>query len=318
MKLNQKPWTIEDVRREMDHYREVKPDLSEIMDLYEKLLAVEAEYLPKIDPKIEADEPAELQKIISEGKNLLDARRVYVDPVMFKKILSKMADIIAERSPEFKEGLDRLVNYPDLNVDTEGAKPVFIDAILNFNTQYFTKIAELIDLNSDIMFFVVYHAISPFIEKASYEYRDKFDYQSWQKTNCPICGRKSSMSILRREDGLHVMQCQVCRTQWAYPRAKCVVCGNDNNETYKYVYDEADEAHRVYVCDGCKKYIKTTDARMLDRDVDVEVEDLATLVLDYVAKERGYEPGGRVTFAISMDTPEDGDDMGMPEEISLD
>lgn len=318
MKLNQKPWTIEDVRREMKYYLEAKPELAEIMNLYEHLLSIEAEYLPKIDTKIEADEPAELQKQIDEGKSLLDARRIYVDPEQFKEILAKMSNVVGDLRPEFKEGLDRLANYPDVNVDTEGAKPVFIDALLNFNTQYFTKIAELIDLNSDIMFFVIYHAISPFIEKASFEYRDQFDYETWQKTTCPVCGRKSSMTFIRREDGLHLMQCQVCRTQWTYPAETCVICGNNDEETYEYLYDTSDAAHRVYVCGACKKYIKTTDARALDRDIDIEVEDLATLAFDYVAKENGFEPGGRVTFAVSLEVPEDDAPMEMPEEISID
>lgn len=313
MKLNQKTWTIDDVKREMDHYKGFKPELVEIMDLYAELMAVEAEYMPKIDTKIEVDEVKEIDRKISEGKNLLDTRAIYVDPDMFKEILKKMADIVAAKSPEFKEALQRLVDYPDLNVDTAGATPVFIDALLNFNTQYFTKIAELIDLNSEIMFFIIYHAISPFIEKAAIGYRDMFDYQQWQKTTCPVCGRKPSMSILRKDDGLHVLQCQTCRTQWSYPRVTCVVCGNNNNETYKYIFDESDEAHRAYVCDNCKKYIKTTDARALDRDVDIEVEDLVTLVLDYVAKERGYEPGGRVAFAVSLEVPEGDDEM--PVEI---
>jgi FdhE protein len=307
---------MDDVNREMTHYKGFKPELAEIMELYAELLAVEAEYLEKIDPGIQIDEIVEIEQKIAEGKSLLDTRTIDVDPVLFKEVLTKMANIVAEKSPEFKEPLDRLISHPDLNVDTEGAKPIFIDALLNFNTQYFTKIAELIGLNEDILFFLIYHAISPFIEKAAILYRDTFDYRAWQKTTCPVCGRKPSMSVLRREDGLHILQCQVCRTQWSYPRSTCVVCGNNDNETYKYLYDESDEAHRAYVCDACKKYVKTTDARALDRDVDIEVEDLATMVLDFVAKERGYEPGGRVTFAVSLEIPEDDGDI--PVEITVD
>jgi FdhE protein len=318
LKLNQKPWTIEGVRREIKTYLETNPELAEIMGLYEHLLSIEAEYIPLIDTKVEADEASEIEKVIGEGKSLLDTTKIYVDPVMFKEILTKMANVISDLRPEFKEGLDRLVAYPDVNVDTEGATPVFIDALLNFNTQYFTKIGELIDLNNDIMFFVIYHAISPFIEKASYEFRDKFDYDAWQKTTCPVCGRKSSMSIIRREDDLHILQCQACRTHWTYPAETCVICGNNDPETYEYLFDKSDEAHRAYVCNVCKKYIKTTDERIMGRDVDVEIEDLATLVLDFVAKQNGYEPGGRITFAVSLEVPEDDEAMEMPEEISLD
>lgn len=317
-KLNQKPWTIEGIRKEMARYKSEKPELAEIMDLYEKIYAIEAEYLPKIDPKIEADDTEEINRKIVEGKNLLDTQKIYIDPAMFREILAKMADVLSQANPDLKEPLKKLVEYPDLKEDTPGQTPVFIDALLKFNTQYFTKIAGLIELNNDLMFFLIYHAVGPFIEKASYEYRDMFNYQHWQKTICPVCGRKPSMSILRQENGLQVLQCQVCRTQWSFPRVKCIVCENTDNETYKYFYDEADEAHRVYVCDKCKKYLKTTDCRKLERDVDIEVEDLATLVLDYVAKERGYEPGGRITFAVLVDAPEDAGEGEAPETIVVD
>lgn len=318
MKLNQKPWTMDDVKREMDHYREFKPELGEIMDLYADLLAVEDEYRAKIETGLEREEFEEITRKIGEGQTLLDTKKIHVDPDLFKEVLSRMADVLSAKNPDLKEGFDRLLAYPDLKVDTEGENPVFIANLLAFNTQYFTKVAELLEINSDIFFFLIYRAIGPFLEAAALEYRDTFDYQHWQKTVCPVCGRKPSMSFMRREDGMHLLQCQACRTQWTYPRSKCVVCGNDSNETYKYLFDEADEAHRIYVCDSCKKYIKSTDARALDRDVDIEVEDLATLVLDYVAKERGYEPGSRITFAVSIDYPEPGEGEEMPEEISLD
>ncbi len=318
MEMNQKPWSIENARREMQYYINIKAELADLMAMYEKLLAIEAESLPKIDTKVEAEDPEDIAKKIAAGENLLDSRRINVDSVLFKEILREMAGVIAATNPEFKEPLDRLLAYPDLNVDTVGEKPLFIDNLLKFNTQYFTKIAQLLDINSDVLFFLIYHAISPFIEKASYEYRDTFDYKTWQKTTCPICGRKPSMAILRQEDGQNLLQCQVCRSQWVYPRVTCAVCSNSDNDTYKYFYDEADEAHRVYVCDKCKKYLKTTDCRQLDRDIDIEVEDLATLVLDFVAKERGYEPGGRITFAVGLDTPEDIDGPEMPVEIKVD
>ncbi|MFA5866683.1 MAG: formate dehydrogenase accessory protein FdhE [Actinomycetota bacterium] len=318
MELNQKPWTIDHIRQEMDFYKTGRPDLADLMDLYEQLFAIEAEYLPKIEMDVDFLDDEDIPAKIQAGEVLMDAGKLKVDAGLFKEILESMAAVIVETNPDFEEPLERLIDYPDLNVDTAGENPLFIKNLLKFNTQYFTKVAELIDLNSDVMFFLIYHAISPFMEKASYPFRDKINYQQWQKTFCPVCGRKPGMAFIRADDGQNVLQCQVCRTQWVYPRATCLVCGNFNNDTYKYIYDEADAAHRVYVCDSCKKYTKSTDCRAYDRDVDLEVEDLATLVLDYVAKQRGYEPGGRVTFAVKLEMPEGDNEPEMPEEITVD
>lgn len=318
MEINQKPWTIEHFRQEMDFYKVSRPELTDLLGLYEKFFAIEAKYLPKIESDVDFLDEEDIPVKIQAGEYILDAGKLKVDPAQFKEILREMAAVIVATSPDFKESLDRLLEYPDLSVDTIGENPLFIKNLLKFNTQYFTKLAELIDLNSDILFFLIYHAISPFMEKASYKFRDKINFQQWQKTFCPVCGRKPGMAFIRADDGQNVLQCQVCRTQWSYPRATCLVCGNSNNDTYKYIYDEADEGHRVYVCDSCKKYTKATDCRTLDREVDLEVEDLATLVLDYVAKQRGYEPGGRVTFAIKLEMTEGGEEPEMMEEIKID
>lgn len=314
MKIDQTVWTIANVRQEMDFYLASKPELKELMDLYAAILAIEAEYLPLIDTKMEIEETAEIERKIAEGANLLNPTKIVIEPEQFKEVLTKMAAIVAAQNPALKPGLDRLISYPDLDVDTKGVPPVFIDALLKFNTQYFTKIAELIELDTDIMFFLTYHAMNPFIESVARQYRGLYDDAAWGKTTCPVCGRKPSQMYKRRDDGETALQCQICRTEWTYPADTCVICGNADPETYKFLYDEADPAHAVHVCDGCKKYIKSTDAQALDRDIDVEVEDLATLVLDYVAKEQGYEPGGRVTFAVSLDYPEDAPETDGDEE----
>jgi FdhE protein len=322
LNLQQQPWTIEDVNREIAYYKTQAPDLAELMDLYADILAIQAEYLEKIEPGIEVDEPLEIERKVAEGAVLINARNLRIDPEQFKEVLGKMIAVVAAKTPELKPGLDRLLDHPDLNVDTAGENPLFINSLINSNTQYIKKVAELIELNTDIMFFLAYRSISPFVEAAARLYRGQYDDAAWGKTICPVCGRKPIIAFAT-EDGAHFLQCQICRTDWSYPEETCVVCGNTSPETYKYLYDEADPGHRVYVCDSCKKYIKETDVAALGRDIDVEVEDLATLVLDYVAKEKGYEPGGRVTFAINIEykDPEPGDETPVdetPVEISLD
>lgn len=66
-------------------------------------------------------------------------------------------------------------------------------------------------------------------------------------------------------------------------------CGNEDHRSLRYLYDEHNrEKARIEACDKCKGYLKViscfapTPADML------AVEDLATLPLDYIAKEQGY------------------------------
>lgn len=279
------------------------PELRGLLDLYHDLFEVELSYIPKIRLKLQKCSDAEIKKNIEEGTPLLDMKTLPVDNKLFNKVINDIGHVIIgkviEQKPEFQEPLDKLLVHPDLTTNDNSNPSPFVKNLLAFDTPYFTRLAESIALNSEVLFFIAYHAISPFIEKASFSFRDKFDYQKWQNGVCPVCGKKPAMAKLREEDGLRVLQCSLCRSWWSYPRLKCVVCGNDDQETLEYFYSKDDQAHRVNVCNKCKKYIKTTDCRKMERDVNLEVEDLATVYLDLVAKERGYEPGGRVTFAVA-------------------
>ncbi len=289
---------IDKIRKEMDFYQEKKPELTELMDLYYRLFKIEDKYRNKLDIKISILSEDEIIERIAQGRPLISAIDIPVDGELFRSLLSELAVVIVDTSPDFKEPIDKLLKHEDLNPGDDEGQSVFIKNALRFDTQYFNALAESIPIEKEVLLFLVYHAINPFFEKVSYEYRDAFDYARWQNSICPMCGRKPAMALLRKDEGARVLQCSTCRSWWTYPRLKCVICGNDDHEKLQYFFATEDEAHRVYVCDVCKKYIKVTDCRKTDRMIDLDVEDLATIDLDIVAKKRGYAPGGRTTFAF--------------------
>jgi len=69
---------------------------------------------------------------------------------------------------------------------------------------------------------------------------------------------------------------------------KCPFCGNEEQQTLSYFTVEGDERYRVDVCDVCKHYIKTLDFRNAGEEAILDVEDVATLHLDMLAHEEGY------------------------------
>ena len=48
---------------------------------------------------------------------------------------------------------------------------------------------------------------------------------------------------------------------------------------------------RVQLCDCCKCYLKTTVEKEINREVILELENLFTFKLDYLADREGYRPG---------------------------
>ncbi|NIS62640.1 MAG: formate dehydrogenase accessory protein FdhE, partial [Proteobacteria bacterium] len=73
----------------------------------------------------------------------------------------------------------------------------------------------------------------------------------------------------------------------------CPFCENTDHQTLRYFYTEREKAYRIDICDKCKRYIKTVDARQLAGEIFLPVEDIGTLHLDILAADKGFR---RETF----------------------
>mgnify|MGYP005848174197 CR=1 FL=1 len=96
------------------------------------------------------------------------------------------------------------------------------------------------------------------------------------------------MSELRGE-GQRYFLCPFCGFNWLGERLKCPFCENRDHESLHYFYEEGQEAYRVDVCDKCRQYIKTIDARKLVYEPDLNLEDIATIRLDILVSEKGFK-----------------------------
>ena len=76
-------------------------------------------------------------------------------------------------------------------------------------------------------------------------------------------------------------------------RLKCPFCETEDDKELRYFYAEGEgKAHRVDVCEKCKRYIKTLDIREMAGEVIPIIEDMGTLYLDVLAQKEGYLRGG--------------------------
>ena len=78
----------------------------------------------------------------------------------------------------------------------------------------------------------------------------------------------------------------------------CAFCGNEDQDSLRYFCVESAETYRVDICDKCKRYIKTVDARKTGQVMNLLVENLATLALDIVAVKEGFLGGNISLFRI--------------------
>ncbi|MFZ6692715.1 formate dehydrogenase accessory protein FdhE [Undibacterium sp. SXout20W] len=127
-------------------------------------------------------------------------------------------------------------------------------------------------------------------------------------TLCPVCGSHPVASLIRiggQSQGYRYLTCGMCATQWHMVRVKCVSCEQNGKISYQGLDPvDAPEAAaspvnkandpRKYVraetCGDCHRYTKIFNQEH-DYNAEPFVDDLATLTLDILVSEAGFDRG---------------------------
>ncbi|MDA8126113.1 MAG: formate dehydrogenase accessory protein FdhE [Deltaproteobacteria bacterium] len=107
---------------------------------------------------------------------------------------------------------------------------------------------------------------------------------------CPCCGFLPVAGIVRMDGEiakLRYLHCGLCNTEWHLERVTCAACREGNRIAYRYL-DGCDGTVRAETCDGCKRYLKIL-YREKAPEADPVADDLATLALDLLVDEAGYD-----------------------------
>ncbi len=109
-----------------------------------------------------------------------------------------------------------------------------------------------------------------------------------QAIPCPD-GHIPLLAILRPEGdgGKRSLLCGICGVEWEFRRIVCPNCGEEDKEKLP-VYTAEEYPHvRIEACDSCGIYLKAIDLTKNGLAVP-EVDEIATVALDFWAREKGY------------------------------
>jgi FdhE protein len=107
---------------------------------------------------------------------------------------------------------------------------------------------------------------------------------------CPVCGSPPVASVLRigvPVPGTRYLHCVLCATDWHMGRGFCSQCEAQEKLAYYHIDNDSD-AVRGEACEECKGYIKSLNQEK-DSQADPVADDLATLALDILMDESGYQ-----------------------------
>ena len=260
-----------------------KPELKEILDFYEATLKAQRQVELSFQPDLSKLDIELCHKRSSKGLPFLKSSDIHIDQDLFDKLLEDIGQIIRSKK---KEAIP--VTLKRFSLDKQCA--LLLRDILEEGPAL-EKLAREMKADFRVFYFLVTQAFSPFLQSYAQKLRELVDLSGWLKGVCPICGTEPMIARLEEETGRRWLFCPLCHTEWLFKRLVCPFCENDDNESLRYFFVENDQAHRIDVCDKCKRYIKTIDIRKTDNAMNLLVENLSTLALDIVADKEGFRGG---------------------------
>ena len=288
--MSQYPPTLKDVEKEIELYLQKNSSFAQVFEVYKKVLLEQTDALGSIETKVTLSEE-ELKNCFRNNKYIMACQDVNVDERQFVEILDNICKAIKEASPEAPDELLQLSKDPEFQAENIHDFLQQIKLMNKTELEQFVQekqIDKRTGLDSEVITFVLFSGLSPFYSSFMNQVEEKVDFSLWRNTYCPVCGQRPVMGKHRKEDGARILECWLCHAQWGFPRLECPHCDNHDQENLRFFYVPEDKARQCHICEKCKHYLKIIDEKMLQKEVFLALEAIATGHLDVLADKEGY------------------------------
>jgi FdhE protein len=300
------------ITKRLDSLARQKPELAEVVALYRAMLPLLAEAQAGVEPFTLAAETA--RRKLAAGLPLLSGEDLPLDPAATRSLFIRLCRLVEGQT---KQGLRSLFNLHqaapvqlleqayngnDAVVRAAAARQIrqAVDrgqldllavwqALAAGDTQAVKLLARSLKLDPGLLQTLAQNSLKPALRCWAQGVAADVDLNHWGRGQCPVCGSPPALSEIQGKEGARRLRCGLCGAGWSYPRLKCAFCGLDDYKSLGYLTVEGEEEKvRLQTCQACGEYVKvivTFDPTPVDL---LPVEDLATLHLDEIARERGF------------------------------
>jgi FdhE protein len=248
--------------------------LSEWLAFLAQLTQAQHDALKTI-PELALPDAAALEQAHTHHMPLLDTAH---RPAIWRDILRQLSETLGNEAPEATQTLlKQLSGASDEQLDK------LADALLNGEPD--AEQAALLPFIAAALQ-VVYTALASQLDTQQLQALDTHGV-------CPCCGSLPVASVVRLGsaiNNLRYLHCSLCNTEWNVARATCTACNTDKAVSLHEV-EGSKGAVRAETCDACQSYLKIVYQEK-DPHVDPVADDLATLALDMLVDEAGYQRSG--------------------------
>jgi FdhE protein len=275
---------LEQSLQKIQSHKVMSPHYAELLEILEEILILREEHRRRITRDVFPVERRHITAKIAGGFPLVDFSTVEMDLSEARDYFLDLLEIAEKRSPGETAELDGKIRAGEL---------AFNDLIYeSFNpppADEESRNEEEGEDSFDLIELFIEESLRPSLERVVATCGEEVRKLEWTEGYCPICGREPKIGEIRDEEGTRYLFCNQCGFDWGYRRIKCPFCGNEEQQTLAYFTIEEDDRYRVDVCNECKRYIKIIDFRNTREKADLDVEDIATLHLDMLANDEGYD-----------------------------
>ena len=283
--------TLRDSLKTIENYKSVNPHYADLLDILADILVLREEYRKNMSESIFDVQESLLAQKMEGGLPLVDIAGKEYNLSRPKKYFQSLIAIAEKRMPQAGKEIMDFINSDEFNWEKmikSSFDCVDSDAKEENATEVVSSAVEDQD-NFDLIDLFAEESLRPELEKVAEKYGAAVEKAGWSEGYCPICGKEPKIGEIRAvEDGRRYLFCNQCGFKWHFRRIKCPFCGNDEQHSLAYFAVEGEERHRVDVCNKCRRYIKIVELPKSSEELNLDVEDIATLHLDMIAYDEGY------------------------------
>jgi len=278
--------TLRKSLKTIEDYKSANPHYTELLDIMADILILREEYRNSMKDPIFRVEENLITKKMEGGLPLIDFMGKEYDLTRPKEYFNSLISIAEKRMPEEAQNIIDIIKSQQFDWEK------MIRASFDRKNEE-TDAQELLagreaEENIDLIDLFTEESLRPELESIAEKYGEIIEKSNWSEGYCPICGKEPKIGEIRGEEGKRYLFCHQCGFKWYFHRIKCPFCGNEEQHSLAYFEVEGEERYRVDVCNKCRRYIKTVELPKSSEEPNLDVEDIATLHLDMIAYDEGY------------------------------
>ncbi len=279
--------TLRKSLKTIEDYKSANPHYTELLDIMADILILRKGYRNSMkDPLFRVEENL-ITKKMEGGLPLIDFTGKDYDLTRPKEYFNALISIAEKRMPEVAQNIIDIIKSQQFNWE-KMIRISFDRKVEETNDQGFPAVREA-EESIDLIDLFTEESLRPELEIIAEKYGEIVEKSKWSEGYCPICGKEPKIGEIRKEeDGKRYLFCHQCGFKWHFNRIKCPFCGNEEQHSLAYFEVEGEERYRVDVCNKCRRYIKTVELPKSSEEPDLDIEDIATLHLDMIAYDEGY------------------------------